>query len=77
MGLLLKNANVIDGVSPEPRGGVDVFIQDGCIRAMSAHLKPEQATTVIDCAGRYLLPGLIDCHVHLCFDASPKPVRRC
>jgi imidazolonepropionase-like amidohydrolase len=24
--------------------------------------------------GRYLLPGFIDCHVHLCLDGSPDPV---
>lgn len=27
--------------------------------------------TIIDGAGRTLIPGLIDCHVHLCFDGSP------
>jgi imidazolonepropionase-like amidohydrolase len=74
MGLLLKNANVIDGISPELHAGVDVFIQEGRICAMSANLKAERDAAMIDCAGRYLLPGLIDCHVHLCFDASPKPV---
>lgn len=26
---------------------------------------------VIDADGRALLPGLIDCHVHICFDSSP------
>lgn len=26
---------------------------------------------VIDAGGRVLIPGLIDCHVHLCFDGSP------
>src|SRR5512135_1087379 len=25
----------------------------------------------IDAGGRALVPGLIDCHVHLCFDGSP------
>jgi imidazolonepropionase-like amidohydrolase len=28
----------------------------------------------IDLAGRFLLPGLIDCHVHLCLDGSPDPL---
>src|SRR6266568_3630892 len=25
----------------------------------------------VDAGGRSLIPGLIDCHVHLCFDGSP------
>ncbi|MEW5717328.1 MAG: amidohydrolase family protein [Chloroflexota bacterium] len=74
MGLLLKHANVIDGVAPEPRTDIGVLIEGGWIRALSANLQPERATSVIDCAGRFLLPGLIDCHTHLCFDASAKPV---
>ena len=28
----------------------------------------------IPMAGRILLPGLIDCHVHLCLDGSADPV---
>ena len=29
---------------------------------------------IIPLAGRTLLPGLIDCHVHLCLDGSPDPI---
>jgi len=28
----------------------------------------------IDLAGQFLLPGFIDCHVHLCLDGSPDPL---
>ncbi|WP_228389421.1 amidohydrolase family protein [Cumulibacter manganitolerans] len=35
---------------------------------------PPVGTTVIDLPGCTLLPGLIDTHVHLAFDAGPDPV---
>lgn len=31
---------------------------------------------VIDLSGHTLFPGFIDCHVHLCLDASPDPVSK-
>ena len=63
---MLTNANVIDGVSEQPirmatvtvRGGVIVNIANG------APQFPEGAT-VINLEGKWLLPGLIDAHVHL------------
>jgi imidazolonepropionase-like amidohydrolase len=30
--------------------------------------------TVFDLSGKTILPGLIDCHVHLCLDGSPDPM---
>jgi len=71
--LLLKNANLIDGIAPEPKTHTDVLVQDGRVRSIGANLKDTDAQ-IIDCTDHVLLPGLIDCHVHLCFDASPKPV---
>ena len=29
---------------------------------------------IIALEGRTLLPGFIDCHVHLCLDGSPDPI---
>lgn len=73
MNWLLKNVTLIDGIAPEPIANVDVVIEGDTIRTVGANLSNDNATN-LDCAGRYLVPGLIDCHVHLCFDASPKPV---
>ena len=33
------------------------------------------ADDTIDVGGKTLLPGLIDCHVHLCLDGGPDPVK--
>ncbi len=34
---------------------------------------PENAT-IIDLAGKMLLPGFVDCHVHILIDGSPDPI---
>ncbi len=41
----------------------DVAVQNGVIRAVGARL-PTGDAQVIDAAGRYVLPGVIDAHVH-------------
>lgn len=43
----------------------EVLIEDGRIAALATELRRSAGDTVIDMAGAYLLPGLIDCHVHL------------
>ena len=56
--LLLRNAR-------QPGGGpVDVLIDDGRVAAMGYGL-PAGVAEIIDLAGRYILPGLWDNHVHL------------
>ncbi|WP_246189043.1 metal-dependent hydrolase family protein [Pandoraea anapnoica] len=48
------------------RPGCDVLVVDGEIRDVSeTALKVPAGTEVIDCAGRVLMPGLIDAHVHV------------
>ena len=65
--LLLHNATVIDGTGADPRPGVSVLVEDGRIAriAPASALKADGDATVIDCSGRFLLPGLTDAHVHL------------
>jgi len=64
---VLKNLTLIDGTGAEPREDVRVVIEDGRIREIlerSRETLPPSAR-VIDCRGQFLLPGLIDAHVHL------------
>jgi pimeloyl-ACP methyl ester carboxylesterase len=62
---LLTNAMVIDGTGAPPRPGA-VLIEDGRIRQV---LEPGEragpAADTVDLADRYLIPGLINSHVHL------------
>lgn len=63
---------VIDGVSPEPAEGVAVVVRgDEVAEVLPADRLPGgrlREATVVDGSGATLLPGLIDCHVHLVFD---------
>lgn len=63
--LALQNVVVIDGTDTAPVSGATVVVQGERIERVltSEHALPDGATT-IDCAGKWLLPGLIDAHVH-------------
>lgn len=63
MALLLKNAHVVDP-SVELDGVVDVLIENDRIAEVGEGLAAADAE-VIDLAGKYLVPGLVDMHVHL------------
>ena len=62
--ILFKNARLLDPRADAIEGGVSVLVDGDTIREVSA--KPIKAAKagVIDCKGRTLMPGLIDCHVH-------------
>jgi imidazolonepropionase-like amidohydrolase len=62
--VLFKNASLLDPRADALEGGVSVLAEGDTIREVSA--KPIKATNadVVDCKGRTLMPGLIDCHVH-------------
>ena len=63
MALLLKNAHVVD---PQVAldGVTDVLIEGERIAAVGENL-PAADAEVIDLTGKYLVPGLVDMHVHL------------
>ena len=63
MALLLKNAHVVDP-SVELDGVVDVLIDGDKIAEVGENLAAEGAE-VRDLSGKYLVPGLVDMHVHL------------
>jgi imidazolonepropionase-like amidohydrolase len=62
--LVLENANVIDAVSDEPRLGVTVVIRDGRIASVGGAPAIPADARRIDLTGRWVMPGLIDAHVH-------------
>ena len=63
MALLLKNAHVVDP-SVELDGVVDVLIEGDKIARVAENIEVEGAE-VRDLSGKYLVPGLVDMHVHL------------
>ena len=71
---LLKNGNLIDGTTDDIRNNMNILIHDGNIHAVTADMPNDTHDyEVIDCTDKYILPGLIDCHVHLVWDGSPNP----
>ena len=63
MALLLKNAHVVDP-AVELDGVMDVLVDGDKIAAVGESLACEGAE-VLDLSGKYLVPGLVDMHVHL------------
>src|SRR5260370_3609391 len=73
--LLFQDVTVIDGSGREAQANMDVLVKDGRINALQAHGSlsyDEQRTEVYQLRGLTLLPGLIDCHVHIMMDGSPQ-----
>jgi imidazolonepropionase-like amidohydrolase len=72
--LVLVGASLIDGSGAEPVHGRAVVLEgDRIIQVVDDARAPRGRR--IDLSGCTLLPGLINCHVHLCFGAEADPVR--
>ena len=63
--IVFSNATVIDGASPEAREGHHVLVEGGKIREVSDRPINSESARAIDLAGKTLMPGLVDCHVHV------------
>ena len=78
---LLANCTLFDGIREETPAGMHVVVEDGRIREV-ADKPPALDARVLDCGGRFLMPGLIDLHFHAYsasfnmqeLDRMPKPL---
>ncbi|HEY7490534.1 MAG TPA: amidohydrolase/deacetylase family metallohydrolase, partial [Candidatus Tectomicrobia bacterium] len=62
--LLLKGGTVVDP-SVGLHGIQDIAVQDGKIARMAPTIPREEATRVLEVAGKIVTPGLIDLHAHV------------
>ena len=62
MKILIQNGRVIDPAS-EKDGIYNITVEDGIITAVDSCVT-EDADEVIDATGKYVMPGLVDLHVH-------------
>ena len=63
--ILFKNAKLLDPYADAVQGGMSVLVEGETVREVSAKAIKAPKADVIDCKGRTLMPGLIDCHVHV------------
>jgi imidazolonepropionase-like amidohydrolase len=73
--VLIRRVAIVDGAGAAPQPDQWVLIENGRIAALGpepagASLSGHGRLHEIDGAGHSLLPGLINCHVHLCHDGS-------
>lgn len=71
MKYILKNCNIITGVKNEEMFNGDILIEDEKIIKVSKEAINETCK-VIDLSGKYVLPGLINAHVHLAGSGKPS-----
>jgi len=73
--LVIQNAMVIYGSGKPPFGPVDIVVQDGLIAYIGPHdgmpsqltavpTTPRSSDTVIDATGKYVMPGIVNAHMH-------------
>jgi hypothetical protein len=66
--VIYRGATLIDGTAAAPRADMSIIVSDDRIEAIvpSVQLSDAQKANarIVDAAGQYVLPGLIDSHVH-------------
>ena len=62
---LFRNVELLDPAQDRLLGGREVLVEGELIREVSDRPIAAAGATVIDGGGRTLMPGLIDCHVHV------------
>lgn len=63
--ILFTNAAIVDGTTDRPVPGMSVLVEGDQIREVSDKAIRAESAKMIDLKGHTLMPGLIDCHVHV------------
>ena len=70
---VLTNGVLLDGTEKmTPQTGRDIYIEGGRISAVADATARREGYEVVDLGGQYVLPGLINLHVHLPASGKPK-----
>ncbi|MGH7718965.1 MAG: amidohydrolase family protein [Gemmatimonadaceae bacterium] len=88
--LLIRNAMIIDGAGNPARGPMDILVEGATIRSIRSSRPADEfgggrgdsarrlpvADRVIDAAGMYVMPGIVDMHGHIQFSRNGQPMPR-
>lgn len=69
---VIKAGHMFDAQTGKMLDNQTIIIQDGKIKEVGTNLKFSKADTIIDLSNSWVLPGLMDCHVHLTLNFSYK-----
>jgi imidazolonepropionase-like amidohydrolase len=67
--LLIRNATVLTVTKGTIQDG-SVLVEDGKIAAVGQNLSAPAGATVVDASGKFLMPGMIDCHSHTAIEGG-------
>jgi len=75
MRISFNNVNLIDGTGNGIQKNVCIVVEDGIVKKICDNSDGVigNVSDAVDLTGRYIMPGLIDCHVHIVSDASADP----
>ncbi len=70
--VLVRAGWLVDPAAGTAAANQKLLIEDGHIRAVGPRLEAPAGAQVIDLSNRYVLPGLIDVHTHLCLSVKTQ-----
>ncbi|HKE29887.1 MAG TPA: amidohydrolase [Bryobacteraceae bacterium] len=66
--IVIRNATIMTVTKGTVKGSV--VVKDGKIAEVGEKVLEPQGATIIDAAGQYVIPGIIDCHSHIAVDGG-------
>ena len=70
---LFTNVKVFNGVDGELKDTF-VLVEGNLIKTVAPRIQSPEGATIIDGKGMTLMPGMIDCHVHLLLSGTPDAI---
>jgi imidazolonepropionase-like amidohydrolase len=69
---VVRNAYLVDGTGRRPVKDATILIKGSMIEEVGKTIDAPSGAEVIDAAGKTVMPGLIDAHVHICSNGDPS-----
>ena len=67
--VLIRNATVLTAINGT-LANTDILVQNGKIARIGKNLKASSNAQVIDASGKFVTPGIVDCHSHTMMDGG-------